>query len=142
MMRVMDSKSYRPAMRSFDREFFAREPRPTQLEHVPLRLLEIHEHHVGGPRRLATAGLELRECPALVGAVHEQDMERLGAGRAHDVEQILQVRAVLTEGIGAELARKIEPCLVETIHLSPLRRRPRAPARRNGAAARPAAPRA
>src|SRR6516225_2999004 len=140
MTRVMDSEPYRPRKPSFDRDFFAGEPRPAQLEYVPLRLLEIREHHVGGPRQLAATGLELGERPALVGSVHQQDMERLGARRAHDVEQILQVGAVLAERIGAKLAREIESGLVEPVHLTPSRRRPRAPARRNGAAARPAAP--
>src|ERR1700674_3390071 len=106
---------------SFDGQLFAGELGPAQLEDMPLRLLQVGEDHVGRTRQLAATRLYQGEGPALVRPVHQQDMIGVGAGPAHDVEQVLEVRAVLAVGIGAEFARQIQPGLVETEHAQPFR---------------------
>src|SRR5207302_5782232 len=101
---------------SFDREFFAGQSRPAQLEDVPFGFLQVSEHHIGPPRRLAAARSQHSQRPALERSVHQQDMERLRPRLAHEVEQVLEIGAVLAKRIGAKLASQIEARLVETVH--------------------------
>src|SRR5690242_10781828 len=101
---------------SLQRQLFAGELRPAELEDVPLGLLEVCEDGVGGAGCAAATRLERAEGPALPGLVHEQHVERIAAGLPHQVQQILQVRTVLAERIGLELPREVEPFLVEGVH--------------------------
>src|SRR5260370_42275545 len=108
---------------SLDRQLFAGELRPAEPEDVPLGLPQIREDGVRRFRRAAAAWLQQRQRPSLARAVHQQDVKGIAPGLPHDVEEILQIRAVLAERVGLELAGEIQTRFIELVHGSA----PRAP---------------
>src|SRR4051794_19846797 len=104
---------------SCDRQLLACQLCPTQLEHVPFRLLQVGEHHVRPLRRIASQWVKNAQGPTRIGLVDEQHVERLVCRPAHQVQQILQVGAVHPERAGAKLPSEIQTRLVECEHQRP-----------------------
>src|SRR5437899_8524785 len=98
---------------SFDREFFAGQSRPAQLEDVPFGFLQVSEHHIGPPRRLAAARSQHSQRPALERSVHQQELEGLGPRLALGVGQDLESGVGFPNRMAANLATRSEPVLLE-----------------------------
>jgi hypothetical protein len=102
----------------FDLERAAGERLPAPLEDLPFRGFEAVEGDVGQHRRPEIVPGEPRQRPLLVRLRHDEDVAPVGLTAPHEIEQVLQVRAVLAERRRLELAGEVDALGIEGEHAS------------------------